>query len=204
MLTLSHSDSQQLLRLARLSDSQLAVIAQDGPTLTSQLLYIATGLPLSSISLKATAEGSALAVVPSKDGVWGPTLVWLSAGTLKATLHGVTFSAVSSFSDGAKFSQILDVGLREKGIFVARREDGSAVVFGAETGTIKSLWNFHEAVSVVPLHRDSWMLTFWSAGCELAVLGLRRPQRRRACRAPDLLVEPWGKVPALLITHKVI
>ncbi|KAL8290623.1 hypothetical protein RQP46_002881 [Phenoliferia psychrophenolica] len=141
------SDEQHLLRLARISDSQLAVILQDGPSLTAQILYISTGQPLSSISIKASPENGALAVVPSKDGVWGPTLVWLSGGKLQSTLYGVSFSPIATFSDAAAFLEILDVGLRDKGIFVAKRVDGSAVVFSAETGTVKPLWKFHEATA---------------------------------------------------------
>lgn len=45
------------------------------------------------------------------------------------------------------FDEILDVGLRHRGVFVARRADGSAIAFGAEKGEVKLLWNFHERVS---------------------------------------------------------
>ncbi|KAK4703822.1 ER membrane protein complex subunit 1, partial [Phenoliferia sp. Uapishka_3] len=137
------------LRLSQLSPFQLSVILSSDSTLFSVPLSLSTGVPLSTLTMKSSPkiDSQFIAVLPAKAEGAPPTLIWLNAGALKSSLHGVdSFSGVKSFSEGegGAFTEIVDVGLREKGVFVARREDGSATVFGAEGGVVKSLWNFHE------------------------------------------------------------
>ncbi|KAM0751242.1 DUF1620-domain-containing protein [Meredithblackwellia eburnea MCA 4105] len=147
---------QTPLRLSRISDSQLSVLLLSDNSLTSQLLYSLTGQPLSSISLKASPPASTLVVIPSRTtpsaltASVGPTIAWLdlSTGTIKTTFLGAAFSPISSFSPSPKSAiiEIKDVGLRESGIFIALKEDGTSFAFGAEAGTIKVLWEFREKI----------------------------------------------------------
>ena len=54
---------------------------------------------------------------------------------------------------GSANTKILDVGLPEHGMFVVKREDGSASVFKLNKNTFEIIWDFADSVSfltVVP------------------------------------------------------
>ena len=48
---------------------------------------------------------------------------------------------------GSTNARIVDVGLSEYGLFVTRKEDGSASVFKLTQNTIESIWDFADSVS---------------------------------------------------------
>ena len=48
---------------------------------------------------------------------------------------------------GSTNARIIDVGLSGHGLFVVRKEDGSASVFRLDQGAIESIWDFADSVS---------------------------------------------------------
>ena len=48
---------------------------------------------------------------------------------------------------GSTNARIVDVGLSEYGLFVVRKEDGSASVFKLNQNAIESIWDFADSVS---------------------------------------------------------
>ena len=48
---------------------------------------------------------------------------------------------------GSPSARITDIGLSEHGLFVARKEDGTASVFKLSQNVIESIWDFADSVS---------------------------------------------------------
>lgn len=76
-------------------------------------------------------------------------LVWLQGGVVwTLLLDGASREEPQILGEtDSDFRRVLDVGLLEHGVFVAQRDDGSAVVLGLVRGQLDKLWDFPDVVS---------------------------------------------------------
>ena len=77
----------------------------------------------------------------------GPRLVWIEKGVVKSVALTPKLTNKPQSLKGSINARIVDVGLSEHGLFVARKEDGSASVFKLTQNTIESIWDFADSVS---------------------------------------------------------
>lgn len=146
-------------RISRLSASTLLVVEEqkgadgNGSVLSFTILDAATGLQtLAHIPLSLPALSSTVLALPGANGSLG--LVWLRAGVVwTLVLDAASRNEPQALEQpDSVFAHILDVGLLEQGVFVAQREDGSAVVYGRAEGRLDKLWDFSDVVSgLLPL-----------------------------------------------------
>lgn len=47
---------------------------------------------------------------------------------------------------GSNYEEIINLGLDDKGYFVARQRDGTAVAYKLQAGTLKKTWDFASSV----------------------------------------------------------
>ena len=76
-----------------------------------------------------------------------PRLVWVEKGVVKSIALTPKLAKKPQSLRGSTNTKILDVGLSEQGLFVVKREDGSASVFRLNQNTIELTWDFADLVS---------------------------------------------------------
>lgn len=95
--------------------------------------------PSSLLSLSPTTSASA------------PQVVWLESGSIKSVVLTEKLDSKPTTVKGASYEKIVDVGLTEKGYFVALKEgDGTARVVKLAEGEkdgLKIVWEFADSVS---------------------------------------------------------
>lgn len=82
-----------------------------------------------------------------------PRLIWIEKGVVRSVALTPKLANKPQSLRGSSNTQILDVGLSEHGIFIVRKEDGSATVFKLNQNTLEPVWDFADSVSwhvVVP------------------------------------------------------
>lgn len=82
-----------------------------------------------------------------------PRLVWIEKGVVRSLVLTQKLTNKPQSLRGSSNTKILDVGLSEYGMFIVKREDGSASVFKLNKNTIEHTWDFADSVScraVVP------------------------------------------------------
>ena len=82
-----------------------------------------------------------------------PRLVWIEKGVVRSVALTPKLTSKPQSLKGSANTKILDVGLPEHGMFVVKREDGSASVFKLNKNTFEIIWDFADSVSfltVVP------------------------------------------------------
>ena len=112
-----------------------ALSAETGELLTTQ------NIP-SSIE-NAPDDFFALSSPTSED----PRLVWIERGVVKSMALTQKLTNKPQSLRGSANTKILDVGLSEHGLFVVKREDGSASVFRLNQNNIELIWDFADSVS---------------------------------------------------------
>ena len=75
-----------------------------------------------------------------------PRLIWIEKGVVKSVVLTQKLTSKSQSLPGSTNTRILDVGLSEHGLFVVKREDGSASVFKLIQNTINHIWDFADSV----------------------------------------------------------
>lgn len=76
-----------------------------------------------------------------------PCLVWIEKGAVKSVALTPKLANKPQSVKGSKNAKIVDVGLSEYGLFVVKKEDGSASVLRLDRSTIESIWDFADSVS---------------------------------------------------------
>jgi len=76
-----------------------------------------------------------------------PRLVWIEKGIVKSMALTPKLTNKPQSLRGSTNARIVDVGLSEYGLFVVRKEDGSASVFKLNQNAIDSIWDFADSVS---------------------------------------------------------
>lgn len=76
-----------------------------------------------------------------------PRLVWIEKGVVRSLTLTQKLTNKPQSLRGSANTKILDVGLSEYGMFVVKREDGSASVFKLNQNAIESIWDFADSVS---------------------------------------------------------
>jgi hypothetical protein len=79
--------------------------------------------------------------------------VWVEKGVVKSVALTPKLTGKPRSLKVSPNARITDVGLSEYGLFVVRKEDGSASVFKLNQNVIESIWDFADSVSrcfVVP------------------------------------------------------
>ena len=75
-----------------------------------------------------------------------PRLVWIEKGVVKSVALTPKLTNKPQSLKGSTNAGIVDVGLLEHGLFVVKKEDGSASVFRLNQNTIESIWDFADSV----------------------------------------------------------
>ena len=75
-----------------------------------------------------------------------PRLVWIEKGVVKSVALTPKLANKPQSLKGSTNAKIADVGLSEYGLFVVRKEDGSASVFRLNQNAIESIWDFADSV----------------------------------------------------------
>jgi len=75
-----------------------------------------------------------------------PRLVWIEKGVVKSVALTPKITSKPQSLKGSTNARIVDVGLSEYGLFVVRKEDGSASVFKLNQDVIESIWDFADSV----------------------------------------------------------
>lgn len=76
-----------------------------------------------------------------------PRLIWIEKGVVKSMALTPGLGGKPQSLKGSSNAKIVDVGLSEYGLFVVRKEDGSASVFKLNQNVIESIWDFADSVS---------------------------------------------------------
>ena len=76
-----------------------------------------------------------------------PRLVWIEKGVVKSVTLTPKFTNKPQSLRGSTNARIIDVGLSEYGLFIVRKEDGSASVLKSNQNAIESVWDFADSVS---------------------------------------------------------
>lgn len=76
-----------------------------------------------------------------------PYIVWLEKGALKFVRLTENLDAKTKHLKGSSFKRILNIGLNERGWFVALKEDGTGVALRTDKDSmgLKHLWEFAES-----------------------------------------------------------
>jgi outer membrane protein assembly factor BamB len=78
-----------------------------------------------------------------------PRLVWIEKGVVRSVALTPKLTSKPQSLRGSANTKILDVGLSEHGMFIVKKEDGSATVFKLNQNAFESLWDFADSVSCV-------------------------------------------------------
>jgi hypothetical protein len=73
--------------------------------------------------------------------------VWIEKGVVKSVALTPKLTSKPQSLKVSSNARITDVGLSEYGLFVVRKEDGSASVFKLNQNAIESIWDFADSVS---------------------------------------------------------
>ena len=76
-----------------------------------------------------------------------PRLTWIEKGVVKSVALTPKLTRKPQSLKGSTNARIVDVGLLEYGLFVVRKEDGSASVLRLNQDAIESIWDFADSVS---------------------------------------------------------
>lgn len=76
-----------------------------------------------------------------------PRVVWLEAGTIRS-VSLIPYLTEKSTSVKGSYSKIVDIGLQDKGYFVALGTDDTGQVLNLDNAGLKVIWEFEESVSV--------------------------------------------------------
>ena len=76
-----------------------------------------------------------------------PRVVWLEAGAIRS-VSLVPYLTEKSTSVKGSYSKIIDVGLQDKGHFIALGTDDTGRVLGLDKAGLKVIWEFEDSVSV--------------------------------------------------------
>jgi hypothetical protein len=119
-------------------------------TLHVTALSSATGDLLTTIDIPSNIVNGLGDHFPlSHTGVQNPSLVWLEDDTIKYLVLTPKLENKSTSVSSSGYDKILNVGLGDKGIFVARRVDGSSHVLRLESGKVEQTWEFADSVSLL-------------------------------------------------------
>ena len=82
-----------------------------------------------------------------------PRVAWLEAGNIRAVALTPELKATPVSVIGAAYERVIDIGLAEKGHFVALKSDGSGRVLklDSEKAGLKVIWEFSDSVRSVSL-----------------------------------------------------
>ena len=118
-------------------------------TLHVTTLSAATGELLTTRNIPSSIEnGSDDFFTLSPSTSEGPRLVWIEKGIVKSVALTPKLTSKPQSLKGSTNARIVDIGLSEYGLFVTRKEDGSASVFKLTQNTIEPIWDFADSVSL--------------------------------------------------------
>lgn len=106
-----------------------------------------TGELLQSVHLPSSLGNSPADYFPlASPGEDSSQLVWLEKGVVKHVALTPKLAAKPTSISGSKYERIIDLGLGDKGFFVARKSDGSAYVYKLENAKLQRTWEFAGSV----------------------------------------------------------
>lgn len=76
-----------------------------------------------------------------------PRLVWIEKGVVRSVALTPKLANKPQSVKGSTNAKIIDVGLSEYGLFVVKKEGGSASVFKLNQNTVEPIWDFADSVS---------------------------------------------------------
>ena len=76
-----------------------------------------------------------------------PHLVWIEKGVVKSLALTQKLTNKPRSLKNTPSARITDVGLSEHGLFLSRKDDGTASVFKLKQNAIESIWDFADSVS---------------------------------------------------------
>lgn len=77
-----------------------------------------------------------------------PRIVWLEAGAIRS-VSLVPYLTGKPTSMKGSFSKIIDIGLQDKGHFIALSTDDSGRVLTLDKTGLKAIWDFEDSVSIL-------------------------------------------------------
>ncbi|KAI0920704.1 hypothetical protein AcV5_010378 [Taiwanofungus camphoratus] len=82
----------------------------------------------------------------TKQPLWNHRVVWLEEGAVKSVALTPELKEKTTAMKGAVFKRIVDVGLRDHGLFVAQKVDNTRHVVRLEENGPKDVWEFSESI----------------------------------------------------------
>jgi hypothetical protein len=123
-------------------------------TLHVTSLSSSTGELVASLKFSSgIAEGpSDVLTLSSEPATLDPRVVWLEAGTIHSVSLVPYLTEKPTFVRDSTYSKIIDIGLQNKGHFVALNTDntGQVLALDANSAGLKVIWAFDDSVSVCP------------------------------------------------------
>jgi ER membrane protein complex subunit 1 len=81
------------------------------------------------------------------DTTLNPRVVWLEAGSIRS-VSLIPYLTEKPASVKGSFSKIIDIGLQDKGHFIALSTDDSGRVLSLDKAGLKVIWEFEDSVSI--------------------------------------------------------
>jgi ER membrane protein complex subunit 1 len=120
-------------------------------TLHVTSLSSSTGELVASVDFPSSIAGGSLGMLTlsSDTATFEPRVVWLEAGTIRS-VSLVPYLTEKPTSLKGSYSKIFEIGLQEKGHFIALNTDDTGQVLGldATNARLKVIWEFEDSVSV--------------------------------------------------------
>jgi hypothetical protein len=76
-----------------------------------------------------------------------PRVVWLEAGAIRS-VSLIPYLTAKPTSAKGSYSKIIDIGLQDKGHFIALGTDDSGRVLSLDKAGLKVIWEFEDSVSI--------------------------------------------------------
>ena len=135
------------------SDATIYVIGLaesfESSTLHVTALSSESGEPIASINIPSDIANGPGDFFSLTQGVMqNPHLVWLDKRVIKHVALTPKLTNKPNSISGATYVHITNLGLCDKGYFVARKADGASYVFNLVGTKVQQIWEFTESVSL--------------------------------------------------------
>ncbi len=100
-----------------------------------------------NIPLSVAVVPSGVLTLSSDAASLFPRFVWLEAGTIRSMALAPGLTEKPTSVTGPAYTRIVDIGLHNKGHFVALTENGSGRILKLDVDKLKVIWEFTDSVS---------------------------------------------------------
>ncbi|KAI0292365.1 hypothetical protein B0F90DRAFT_1770565 [Multifurca ochricompacta] len=127
-------------------------------------LSTSTGELITSVNVSSSLEGPfGILTLSSDTTTLNPRVVWLESGTVRSVALVPNLTEKPTSLKDSTYSRIIDIGLQNKGHFVALKTDHTGHVFklNADTAELKVIWEFADSA-----RSDRYASSFYIGGLD--------------------------------------